>query len=115
MRRVPCVPACLAVLLALSVVSPALALDDADRLWLVGDRAFADGLYPVARRALERFVDQFPADARLPDALMLLGKSRLSLNDPAAALDAFRRLQTTPNAQASQLEARFWEAESLFR
>ena len=103
-----------AFLLAVSA-SSAAALEEADRLWLVGDRAFADGLYPVARRALDRFVDQFPADTRLPDALMLLGKSRLSLNDPAAAIDAFRRLQTMPNAQGSQLEARFWEAESLFR
>ena len=44
------------------------ALDDADRLWLVGERSFADGLYPVSRRALERFVQQYPKDARLPEA-----------------------------------------------
>jgi TolA-binding protein len=128
-------PAFVALLLALSA-SPAVSLEEPDRLWLVGDRAFADGLYPVARRALERFVDQFPTDARIPDALMLLGKTRLALNDPAAALETFRRLQAPAGAQGAgaqgssaaqagaqgsagavspALEARFWEAESLFR
>jgi hypothetical protein len=59
-RRVPCISACLAlvVAVALSVVSPAAALDEADRLWLVGERSFADGLYPIARRTLERVVAQ---------------------------------------------------------
>ncbi|HEY3067355.1 MAG TPA: tetratricopeptide repeat protein [Methylomirabilota bacterium] len=122
-----CSSAFAALLLALSA-SSAVALEESDRLWLVGDRAFGDGIYPVARRALERFVDQFPNDQRLADALMLLGKTRLALNDPGAALDAFRRLQAPSTsgsqgsgAQASSgaagmaLEARFWEAESLFR
>src|SRR6267142_2211637 len=50
-RRAPCVVAGFAlVLLAVSLVSPAAAIEEADRLWLVGERAFADGLYPAARR-----------------------------------------------------------------
>jgi TolA-binding protein len=115
MRRVPSVPACLAVVLVLSVVSPAAALDDADRLWLVGERAFTDGLYPVARRALERFVSQYPKDARLPEAVLLLGKARLRAGDADGALEAFKRAQTLSPAPGRPQESRFWEAEALFR
>lgn len=114
-RRVPCVPACLAVVLALSVVSPAAAIDDADRLWLVGERSFADGLYPVARRTLERFVAQYPKDPRLPEAVLLLGKARLRAGDADGALEAFKRAQTLSPAPGRPQESRFWEAESLFR
>jgi len=115
MRRVPSVPACLAVLLVLSVVSPAAALDDADRLWLVGERAFSDGLYPVARRTLERFVSQYPKDARLPEAVLLLGKARLRAGDADGALEAFKRAQTLSPPPGRPQESRFWEAEALFR
>ena len=68
-RRAPCVAAGFALLLLASLVSPAVAIEEADRLWLVGERAFADALYPVARRALERFVAQYPKDSRLPEAV----------------------------------------------
>jgi TolA-binding protein len=94
---------------------PAVALDEGDRLWLVGERAFADGLHPLARRVLERFVDRFPRDPRAADAFFLLGKSRVILNEPEAALEAFRRAQTYTPARPWRLEARFWEAEMLFR
>lgn len=116
-RRVPSVPACLALALltALSVVSPAAALDDADRLWLVGERSFADGLYPVARRTLERFVAQHAKDPRLPEAVLLLGKTRLRMGDVDAALEAFRRAQTLSPPPGRPQEARFWEGEALFR
>src|SRR6266481_4197919 len=84
-RRAPCVVAGFAlVLLAVFLVSPAAAIEEADRLWLVGERAFADGLYPAARRALERFVAQYPKDSRLPEAVLLLGKARLQTGDAAA-------------------------------
>ena len=84
-RRAPCVVAGFAlVLLAVSLVSPAAAIEEADRLWLVGERAFADGLYPAARRALERFVAQYSKDSRLPEAVLLLGKARLQTGDAAA-------------------------------
>jgi TolA-binding protein len=115
-RRVPYVSACLALLVvALSVVSPAFAVDEADRLWLVGERSFADGLYPVARRALERFVAQYPKDPRLPEAVLLLGKARLKAGDVQAALDAFKRAQSLSPTPGRPQEARFWEAETLFR
>src|SRR5438309_10812273 len=93
-RCAPCVSAGFAlVLLAVSLVSPAAAIEEADRLWLVGERAFADGLYPPARRALERFVAQYPKDARLPEAVLLLGKARLQTGDAAAAAEAFKRAE----------------------
>jgi TolA-binding protein len=116
-RRVPCISACLAlvVAVALSVVSPAAALDEADRLWLVGERSFADGLYPIARRTLERFVAQYPKDPRLAEAVLLLGKAQLRTGDPDAALAAFKRAQTLSPAPGKPQEARFWEAETLFR
>src|SRR5437773_1310910 len=92
-RRAPRISAGIALVL-LSLVSPAAALEEADRLWLVGERAFADSLYPASRRALERFVAQYPKDARVPDAVLLLGKARLQAGDAQAALEAFKRAQT---------------------
>ena len=117
MRRVPCVPACLAlaVLVVLSLAAPAFALDEADRLWLVGERSFADGLYPVAQRTLERFVAQYPKDPRLSEAVLLLGKARLRAGDADGALEAFKRAKTLTPPPGQPLEARFWEGEALFR
>ena len=54
---------------------PARALDEPERLRLVGERAFADGLYPLARRVLERFVAEYPTDPWVGSALFLLGQS----------------------------------------
>ncbi len=115
-RRAPCVVAGFAlVLLAVSLVSPAAAIEEADRLWLVGERAFADGLYPAARRALERFAAQYPKDARLPEAVLLLGKARLQTGDAAAAVEAFKRAEALTPPPGRPQESQFWEAEALFR
>jgi TolA-binding protein len=114
-RRLLSISALASILLAGLPASPALALDEADRLWLVGDRAFADGLYPVARRVLDRFVVEHPNDTRVAPAMLLLGRSRLALGEPEKALDAFRRLRAIATLPAQQLEGRFWEAESLYR
>ena len=115
-RCAPCVSAGFAlVLLAVSLVSPAAAIEEADRLWLVGERAFADGLYPAARRALERFVAQYPKDARLPEAVLLLGKARLQTGDAAAAVEAFKRAEALTPPPGRLQESQFWEAEALFR
>jgi TolA-binding protein len=103
------------VLLAASAVPPAHALDEPDRLWLVGEQAFADRLYPLARRVLERFTEQYSRDRRMPEAVLLLGKTRLALGDAAGALDALRRAQKFQPLPGAPLEARFWEAEALFR
>ena len=106
----------LAALLVLAVMLvPAAALDEADRLYLVGERALADRFYPVARRALERFVTQYPSDARLPRAMLMLGKARLAVNDSQSALDAFQRAASALTAPADLLEAKFWQAEALVR
>src|SRR2546427_6090807 len=90
-RRAPCVSAGFALLLLASLVSPAAAIEEADRLWLVGERAFADGLYPASRRALERFVAQYPKDARQPEAVLLLGKARLQGGGAPAPPPAVKR------------------------
>src|SRR5262245_52414123 len=82
---------------------PAPALDEADRLWLVGEQAVADGLHPLARRVLERFIADFPGDARLPSAVLLLGRSRLALGESEKALDDFRRYRTMA-APAQRIE-----------
>ena len=81
----------------------------------MGERAFADGLYPIARRALDRFVVEYPSDTRIAPAMLLLGRSRLALGEPDKALDAFRRLRPIATLPAQQVEGRFWEAESLYR
>jgi len=102
-------------LLFLSLVSPAAAIEEADRLWLVGERAFADGLYAASRHALERFVTDYQKDRRAPEAVLLLGKARLQTGDLEAALEAFKRAETMTPAPGRPQEARFWEAETLFR
>ena len=114
-RRLLSISALASILLVGLPASPAFALDEADRLWLVGDRAFADGLYQVARRALDRFVVEYPNDTRIAPAMLLLGRSRLAHGEPEKALDAFRRLRAIATLPAQQLEGRFWEAESLYR
>jgi len=114
-RRLISASALASILLVGLPASSAFALDEAERLWLVGERAFADGLYPIARRALERFVVEYPSDTRMSSAMLLLGRSRLALGDADSALEAFRRLRPLATLPAEQLEGRFWEAEALYR
>jgi TolA-binding protein len=113
-RCAPRISAGIALLL-LSLVSPAAAIEEADRLWLVGERAFADGLYAASRHALERFVTDYQKDRRAPEAVLLLGKARLQTGDLEAALEAFKRAETMTPAPGRPQEGRFWEAETLFR
>src|SRR5262249_43418778 len=98
-RRIPCYDnrvimkrrgfTALALLLfALLPTSAARAVEEADRLFLVGERASADGIAPVARRVLERFVNEFPKDSRLPAGVLLLALARLPAGDNQAALEA---------------------------
>src|SRR5919197_4815463 len=113
-RRWPVLSASVVLLVATLSAPPARALDEPGRLRLVGEHAFADGLYPLARRVLERFVAEFPSHPQVGDALPLLGRARLTLGDAESALEALRRAQAAiPPAEA--LEAKFWEAEALFR
>jgi TolA-binding protein len=114
-RRLLSISALASILLAGLPAAPAFALTEADRLWLVGERAFADGLHSVARRALERFVVENASDQRIPQATLLLGRTRLVLGEPERALESFRRLRAIATLPAQQLEGRFWEAESLYR
>ena len=114
-RRLRILSASAALLLAASWAPPALALDEHERLWLVGSSAFADALYPLACRVLERLVADYPRDPHAPDAVLLLGKARLNLGDADAALEAFRRAQTFIPPPGNRLEAKLWEAEALLR
>ena len=104
----------LAGLVAVSA-GPALALDEAERLMLVGEKAYEDGLYPLSRRMLERFLDRFPGDKRAGDAMLLMGKARLSQGSLEAALEAFRKTEGFSPVPGKPQEARFWEAETLYR
>lgn len=113
-RRLAMVPALAALLVLTSVVSVS-ALEEADRLFMVGERALADRFHPVARRTLERFVAQYPRDPRLPRAVVMLGRAQLGLADAQAALETLTRAQGLPLSPAERLEARFWQAEALFR
>ncbi len=101
--------------LAAVCAGPALALDEAERLMLVGEKAYEDGLYPLSRRMLERFLERFPGDKRAGEAMLLLGKARLSQGSLEAALDAFRKTEGFSPVPGKPQEARFWEAETLHR
>jgi TolA-binding protein len=114
-RRLATVAGFAALLILAPAVSPVSALEEADRLFLVGERALADRFFPVARRALERFVLQYPGDSRQARALLMLGKARLALNDHQSALEAFARAQSALPAGSEAQEAKFWQAETLFR
>jgi TolA-binding protein len=116
MKRCMAMVSALAALLVLVVaVAPASALDEADRLFMVGQRALADRFFPVARRSLEQFVAQYPNDARHPRALLMLGQARLALNDPQSALEAFTRAAPGQKAPAEVLENKLWQAEAMFK
>jgi len=91
------------------------AMDEADRLWMVGEHAFQDGLYPLSRRVLERLIERFPTDKRLPEATLLLGKARLSDGAFEPALQALRKAQSFSPQPGKPEEPRFWEGETLFR
>ncbi len=104
-----------ALAVAASFAGPAQALDEADRLLLVGEKAYEDGLYPLSRRVLERFLERFPGDRRAGDAMLLVGKARLSQGSLDAALDAFRKAEGFTPVPGKPEEARFWEAETLYR
>jgi TolA-binding protein len=91
------------------------ALDEAGRLWLVGQRAFEDRLHGVARVSLERLVERYPSDSRFGDATLLLGKVRFAEGSFEPALAAFRQARSLTPPPGEPEEARFWEAETLFR
>src|SRR3989442_14646052 len=102
-RRLLSISALASILLAGLSAAPALALNEADRLWLVGERAFADGLHPIARRALERFVVEYPNDTRIAPAMLILGRTRLLLGQAEKALQILRRLRRVAQLTAAQL------------
>ena len=114
-RRLRFLSASLVLLLAVSSAPPAAAIDEAERQWLVGSSAFADGLYPLARRVLERFVAEHPDDRRAPEAFLMLGKARLNVGDAEAALEAFRLAQTFTPRPGAPMEPKLWEGEALLR
>jgi TolA-binding protein len=103
------------VILVLALVTPAAALEEPDRLFLVGERALEDGLNALAARTLERFVTDYPKDPRVPVATLLLGRAWLGVGLHERALEVFRRAQTMSPPPGRPLEARLWEGEALFR
>src|SRR6266436_7750367 len=104
-----------ALVVAVSPAGPAQALDEPDRLMLVGEKAYEDGLYALSRRMLERFLERFPSDKRAGEATLLLGKARLSQGSFEAAADAFKKTEGFTPVPGKPQEARFWEAETLYR
>src|SRR2546428_11690358 len=105
-RRLISASALASILLVGLPASSAFALDEAERLWLGGERAFADGLYPIARPALERFVVEYPPDTRMSSALLLLGRSRLALGGADPAPEAVRPPRPLPAPPPQQPEGR---------
>jgi TolA-binding protein len=109
------VPLGVALLLCLGAFDEAWGIGEADRLWLVGEQAFADRLYSVSSRVLERFVRKYPEERRAAEATLLLGKSQFGLGDYQRALDSFKKAQRFSPPPGRAEEGRFWEAEALFR
>jgi TolA-binding protein len=114
-RRLRFLSAFLVLLPAVFSAAPAGAIDEIERQWLVGSSAFADGLHPLARRVLERFVAEHPDDRRAPEAFLMLGKARLSAGEAEGALEAFRLAQTFTPRPGAPMEVKLWEGEALLR
>src|SRR5262249_19125049 len=87
------------------------AMPDAERSWVVGARAFEDGLYDVASRELGRFTELSPADGRRGDAAFLRGKSAYALGRYPEALAEFQTAERYTLEAATPGEAIFWQAE----
>ena len=104
-----------AFLLVVLAATPVAALEEADRLYLVGQNAVGDGLNALAARALERFVTEFPNDTRVPTAILMLGRAWLGVGLHERALESFRKLQQMTPQPGRPNEARLLEAEALFR
>ena len=102
-------------LLLLGAPGRAAALDEPGRLWLVGERAFDDRLNAVARVSLERLVERYPTDRRAGEATLILGKIRFGEGQFEPALAAFKQARALDPPPGQPDEARFWEAETLFR
>lgn len=101
--------------LLLGASAATAAVDEAGRLWLVGERAFEDRLNTVARVSLERLIERHPSDPRVPQATLLLGKVRFAERSYEPALAAFRQARAMTPPPGEPEEARYWEAETLFR
>src|SRR5688500_16761204 len=114
-RRQSIAAACVPMLATALFAGPALALEESDRLWFVGQRAVADQMLPFAAHTLDAFVQNFPGDERVGPAFLTIGKTRLALDEKEAALDAFRRAQRVSPVPGVPFEARFLEGEVLFR
>src|ERR1700675_2485319 len=104
-----------ALLIVAVPAGPAQALEEADRLILVGEKSYEDGLYAFSRRTLERFLERFPGDRRAGEAMLLLGQARLAQGALEPAIEAFRKTEGFSPVPGKPQEARFWEAETLYR
>src|SRR5919106_1494488 len=113
MKRRTWITSAFVVLLLASMAVPASALEERDRLYLVGERAVGDGLHALAARVLERFVKEYPDDQRVPTATLLLGRAWLGVGLHERALEVFRRAQRMSPPPGRFLESRLWEAEAL--
>jgi TolA-binding protein len=115
MKRRSWLSSAFVVFLTFVAVTSVAALEERDRLFLVGERAIADGLSALGARVLERFVADYPADPRVPAATLLLGRAWLGVGLNERALEAFRKAQTMSPPPGRPMEARLWEGEALFR
>jgi TolA-binding protein len=102
---------------------------EADRLWLLGSGAFADGLHDVAYRELGRFAAVAPADPRQGEASLLRGKAAFAMARASEtlgraaeaqgrygeALAAFELAEQQPLPAGTPGEALFWQGEALLR
>ena len=115
MKRRSWISSAFLLLLLACLVGPAVALEEADRLYLVGERALGDGINALAGRSLERFIAEFPNDPRVPAATLLLGRAWLGVGLHERALEVFRKAQRMSPPPGRPLEAKLWEGEALFR
>lgn len=76
-------------------------------------RAFEDGQWERAERALSRFVEQYPSSARRPLALLLRAQALCQLDRPRAAVDLLQ--QELPTAGPLTDAFLYWLGEAELR
>jgi len=96
-------------LLALLFVA-ATSLEE-NRQFQVAEAAFNDKLYDVATRQLQEFLEKYPQSPRASNALYLLGRTQLNLNDWETALRTLQAaLAKWPDKRADGVV--FWIGEA---
>lgn len=88
-----------------STVGPAIE-GDAGTLWMEGRTHFGNSRYNEAATAFQRLIDRYPSARNYLEAHLLLGLTRLRLNQPEPAAESLKYYITATSVNDESLRAR---------